>query len=138
MLLVRKQNRREEALLGPSELALPPHMLTAPPLQPRCRYGMSVIEQTLYTTTFTAVYSFIAALATNQLMPAMAFLVRHPDAALAVTAFGITSSAIQLCISHTIKRHGALVFALLMTTRQFFSVLVSSMVFGHALTLMQW
>jgi hypothetical protein len=44
----------------------------------------------------------------------------------------------QVCISHVLQQHGALVFALMMTTRQCASVLLSSLLFGHALTLSQW
>jgi adenosine 3'-phospho 5'-phosphosulfate transporter B2 len=54
-----------------------------------------------------------------------------------VLAFSLTSVAIQLAISYTIQRHGALVFALVMTTRQFFSVLLSCIIFRHALTAVQ-
>lgn len=46
--------------------------------------------------------------------------------------------AVQVCISHVLQQHGALVFALMMTTRQCASVLLSSLLFGHALTLSQW
>lgn len=47
-------------------------------------------------------------------------------------------TTLQVAISHVLAAHGALVFALMMTTRQCASVLLSSLLFGHALTLMQW
>jgi adenosine 3'-phospho 5'-phosphosulfate transporter B2 len=44
----------------------------------------------------------------------------------------------SLFISYTIKGFGALVFAIIMTTRQFLSILLSSLFFGAPLTLGQW
>ena len=44
----------------------------------------------------------------------------------------------QLLIVHTIRSFGALVFATIMTTRQFVSVLASCIIFGHPLSPGQW
>lgn len=44
----------------------------------------------------------------------------------------------QLCIVHTIRSFGALLFATVMTTRQFVSILLSCIVFWHPLSLLQW
>jgi hypothetical protein len=44
----------------------------------------------------------------------------------------------QLFISHTIKSFGALLFATVMTTRQFLSILLSCLLFAHPLTAGQW
>lgn len=44
----------------------------------------------------------------------------------------------SLFISYTIKSFGALMFATIMTTRQFLSILLSSFFFGSPLTGGQW
>jgi hypothetical protein len=44
----------------------------------------------------------------------------------------------QLIIVHTIRTFGAIVFATVMTTRQFVSILLSSIVFNHPLSPGQW
>ena len=44
----------------------------------------------------------------------------------------------QLFILHTIKTFGALIFAAVMTTRQFLSILVSSILFNNRLSEGQW
>ena len=44
----------------------------------------------------------------------------------------------QLFILHTIRCFGALLFAAVMTTRQFLSILVSSFLFGNPLSVGQW
>jgi adenosine 3'-phospho 5'-phosphosulfate transporter B2 len=44
----------------------------------------------------------------------------------------------SLFISFTIKTFGALIFATIMTTRQFLSILLSCFLFLHPLSLGQW
>ena len=44
----------------------------------------------------------------------------------------------QLFILQTIRCFGALLFAAVMTTRQFLSILVSSFLFGNPLSVGQW
>jgi len=56
----------------------------------------------------------------------------HPNTASFQHATG------SLCISYTIKTFGALTFATIMTTRQFLSILLSSLFFGSPLTPGQW
>ena len=43
-----------------------------------------------------------------------------------------------LFISYTIKTFGSLVFATIMTTRQFLSILLSCLLFAHPLSAGQW
>lgn len=95
-------------------------------------------SQVLYTTAFSTALSFIASLVTQQLQPSILFLMRNPDALVWIAALSLSSAAVQLLISYTIKRYGALVFAILMTTRQFFSILLSSFVFWTSLSWGQW
>jgi solute carrier family 35 (adenosine 3'-phospho 5'-phosphosulfate transporter), member B2 len=46
----------------------------------------------------------------------------------------ITSASGQLCIFYTIKQFGPIVFTVIMTTRQMFSICLSAMVFGHEIS----
>ncbi|GFR48853.1 hypothetical protein Agub_g10807 [Astrephomene gubernaculifera] len=101
-------------------------------------YAVNVCDQVLYTTCFSMLLSLVGCIATQQLVPALAFLARNPDAILWITALSVASAAVQLVISWTIKRYGAVVFATIMTTRQFFSILLSSVVFMTPLTAGQW
>jgi len=43
----------------------------------------------------------------------------------------ITSASGQLCIFYTIKEFGPIVFTIIMTTRQMFSICLSAIIFGH-------
>ncbi len=49
-----------------------------------------------------------------------------------------TGRAGQLFIMHTIRAYGALLFATVMNTRQFLSILLSCALFGHPLSHGQW
>jgi len=101
-------------------------------------YNMGICDQVLFTTAFSTALSFVAAVATGQLIPSIAFVMRHPEAMWWILGLSMASAAVQLVISFTIKRFGAVVFATVMTTRQFFSVLLSSVVFWTPLTSGQW
>jgi len=95
-------------------------------------------DQLLHTSACSAALSFAAAALCGQLFPALAFLRRHGDAALAVAGLSAASAAAQLLIGAVVRRHGALVFAQVMTSRQLASVLLSAAVYGHALQPVQW
>lgn len=95
-------------------------------------------DQLLHTSACSAALSLAAAALCGQLFPALAFLRRHGDAARAVAALSAASAAAQLLIGAVVRRHGALVFAQVMTSRQLASVLLSAAVYGHALHPAQW
>lgn len=46
----------------------------------------------------------------------------------------VASACGQLCIFYTIKEFGPIVFTIIMTTRQMFSICISAMVFGHQIS----
>lgn len=54
-----------------------------------------------------------------------------------IIVLSIAATIAQLFISHTIKTFGALLFATVMTTRQFLSILLSCFLFLHPLSLGQ-
>jgi adenosine 3'-phospho 5'-phosphosulfate transporter B2 len=95
-------------------------------------------DQLLYTSACSALLTLTATVLSGQLLPALAFLRRHNDAAWAVAGLSAASAATQLLIGAVVRRHGALVFAQMMTSRQLASVLLSAIVYGHALAPLQW
>lgn len=72
-----------------------------------------------------------------QLLPTVAFLFRHPDCFWNILVLSLAATVAQLFISYTIKTFGALLFATVMTTRQFLSILLSCFMFLHPLSLGQ-
>lgn len=59
------------------------------------------------------------------------FLKANPTALTYNIITAITSASGQLCIFYTIKEFGPIAFTVIMTTRQMFSICISSVVFGH-------
>jgi adenosine 3'-phospho 5'-phosphosulfate transporter B2 len=87
---------------------------------------------------FSAAFSTLGLLSAGQLGEAVAFVGRHPDALTSMLTLSAAATLGQLFISHTIKTFGALLFATVMTTRQFLSILLSCVIFAHPLSLGQW
>ena len=69
---------------------------------------------------------------------AIQFIKDHPEALNDVLILSAASTCGQLCILYTIREFGALLFATIMTTRQFLSILLSCVIFMHPLTALQW
>eukprot|EP00887_Chlorella_sp_A99_P007813 scaffold20.g7813.t1 len=101
-------------------------------------FQMTIHNQILYVTVCSAAFSALGLVARGQLLPALAFLAAHPEALRSILALSAASTCGQLFISHTIKSYGALIFATVMTTRQFLSILLSCLLFRHPLTPGQW
>jgi len=63
------------------------------------------------------------------------FLKVNPQALRYNIITAITSASGQLCIFYTIKEFGPIVFTIIMTTRQMFSICISAIVFGHVISM---
>jgi solute carrier family 35 (adenosine 3'-phospho 5'-phosphosulfate transporter), member B2 len=68
----------------------------------------------------------------------MAFILSDSSAFLHMTVLSITSATGQLFIFYTIKELGPVVFTIIMTTRQIFSLFVSCLLFQHPLSSTGW
>mmetsp|Transcript_20699 Transcript_20699/g.62393 ORF Transcript_20699/g.62393 Transcript_20699/m.62393 type:complete len:363 (-) Transcript_20699:293-1381(-) len=99
---------------------------------------MTIYNQSLYVTLCSAGLSLAGLLTSRQLLPAVAFVTRHPEAIVSIVALSLTATLGQLFITHTIRSHGALLFATVMTSRQFLSIILSCIVFRHPLSRGQW
>jgi len=95
---------------------------------------MSTYNQIFYVQGCSAIFSFSSLIAGNQLVPAIAFMSKHPEALGHALALSGAATTANLYISWTIKTFGALIFATIMTTRQFTSILLSCFLFNHPLT----
>jgi adenosine 3'-phospho 5'-phosphosulfate transporter B2 len=62
------------------------------------------------------------------------FLLANPIALRYNIITAITSASGQLAIFYTIKEFGPIVFTIIMTTRQMFSICISAVVFGHVIS----
>lgn len=101
-------------------------------------YNMTTYNQILYTTLCSAIISAFGLFSSGQLPLAMAFVAKHPEALSSIIWLSASATIGALFISYTIKTFGSLVFATIMTTRQFLSILLSCVMFAHPLSLGQW
>mmetsp|Transcript_4198 Transcript_4198/g.6194 ORF Transcript_4198/g.6194 Transcript_4198/m.6194 type:complete len:336 (+) Transcript_4198:407-1414(+) len=62
------------------------------------------------------------------------FLLANPTVLYYNIITAITSASGQLCIFYTIKEFGPIVFTIIMTTRQMFSIVLSSIIFKHVIS----
>ena len=71
-------------------------------------------------------------------MHAIGFVSKYPEVLTDILLFGIASAAGQNFIFLTLQQFGALTLATITTTRKFFTILFSVILFGHSLFLQQW
>jgi len=101
-------------------------------------HQMSMQNQIMFVTAFSALFSTFGLVSSGQLFQALSFVSRHPSGLGGMVALSLSTTVGQFFISYTIKNFGALVFATIMTTRQFLSILLSTILFLHPLSLGQW
>jgi solute carrier family 35 (adenosine 3'-phospho 5'-phosphosulfate transporter), member B2 len=101
-------------------------------------FEMDTSNQVLYTSLCSMGISCAVLLCTQEMWKALRFLLRHPHAAVYITAVSSVATIIQYFVAYTIKTYGALNFATLMTARQFLSVIASCVIFQHRFSLGQW
>jgi len=101
-------------------------------------YNMETYNQMLWVNFCSAVISSFWLFSDSSMGTAIQFIKDHPEALNDVLILSAASTCGQLCILYTIREFGALLFATIMTTRQFLSILLSCIIFMHPLTGMQW
>jgi len=101
-------------------------------------YKMDIGNQVLYTTLCSTFLSALGLIVFGKLRAALMFVQKYPEVWWWIIGISLASAAVQFLVTHTIKEYGALVFATVMTTRQWFSILLSCILFAHPLSLGQW
>lgn len=101
-------------------------------------YQMETYNQMLWVNFCSAVISSFWLFSDSSMGKAVAFIENHPESLTDVLVLSAASTCGQLCILYTIREFGALLFATIMTTRQFLSILLSCIIFMHPLTALQW
>jgi len=99
---------------------------------------VTISNQIMYCCMWSCLFALSVSMSNGQLWSACQFISEYPRCLLEILGLSVSAGAAQLFISFTIKKHGALAFATIMTTRQFFSILVSCAVFLNPLTGGQW
>jgi adenosine 3'-phospho 5'-phosphosulfate transporter B2 len=85
---------------------------------------------------FSILFTSISLLQTGSLFVCSKFIFANPEALMHVAVLSFTSATGQLFIFYTIKKFGPIIFTIIMTTRQMFSLVLSCMIYGHKLGFM--
>lgn len=102
------------------------------------KYDMTVYNQMLYINVSSASLSIAGLTVSGGLFSSMRFLRTYPRILPDIAMLSLSAVAGQFAITYTIQAFGALLYAGIMTTRQFCSVLASDIIFKHGLTMVQW
>jgi len=83
--------------------------------------------------TWAIIMTLFALVTSGELVATIKFLRLNPVAGIDNVTIAITSATGQLFIFYTIKTFGPVVFTIIMTTRQVFSIVLSCIIFGHSI-----
>eukprot|EP00262_Sarcandra_glabra_P005296 TRINITY_DN16711_c0_g2_i1.p1 TRINITY_DN16711_c0_g2~~TRINITY_DN16711_c0_g2_i1.p1 ORF type:complete len:339 (+),score=12.59 TRINITY_DN16711_c0_g2_i1:288-1304(+) len=97
-------------------------------------YEMEIHNQIFYTTLCSCVLSLSGLIVQGNLLLAIDFVYRHQECFFDVLLLSTVATASQFFISYTIRTFGALTFAIIMTTRQLVSIMLSCVWFAHPLS----
>lgn len=86
--------------------------------------------------SWAIIMTLFALVTSGEFLLTLRFLRLNPAAALDNVTIAITSATGQLFIFYTIKTFGPVVFTIIMTTRQVFSIVISVILFGHSITVL--
>lgn len=95
------------------------------------QYKVSSYQMMNGVNIFSCIFTLWTLIQRGTLMGCVEFTFKYPTFMWHSFWLSICSAVGQLFIFKTIEKYGALVFAIIMTTRQVLSIFVSAMVFGH-------
>jgi solute carrier family 35 (adenosine 3'-phospho 5'-phosphosulfate transporter), member B2 len=98
-------------------------------------YTMSSISLMFITNVYSCLFTFLSLIQHNELAESIEFLSNHSDISFHLFLLSLTSAIGQVFIFVTIQKFGALVFTLIMTTRQVLSILLSILIFQNSLSI---
>lgn len=96
--------------------------------------GVDQFQMMFAVNSWAIVMTLAALLSSGELWTTIDFFRLNPAAALDNLTIAVTSATGQLFIFYTIKTFGPVVFTIIMTTRQVFSIVLSTVIFGHTIT----
>lgn len=97
--------------------------------------GVDQFQMMWAVNSWAILMTLFALVTSGELLLTLRFLRDNPSAAIDNVTIAITSATGQLFIFYTIKTFGPVVFTIIMTTRQVFSIAISVILFGHSISL---
>lgn len=100
------------------------------------QYGIDQYQMMLGVNVWSMLMTGITLLQSGEGLTSFAFIMGDSKALLHMIILSITSATGQLFIFYTIKEFGPVIFTIMMTTRQIFSLVISCFLFSHPLHIM--
>ncbi|XP_014780800.1 solute carrier family 35 member B1 [Octopus bimaculoides] len=91
-----------------------------------------------FMNAFSVLWLLFGLIFTGEGIEFVSFTSRHPSVLLGIFAFGIASALGQTFIFLTVSKFGPLTCSILTTTRKFFTILTSVIIFQNPLSQRQW
>eukprot|EP00043_Microstomoeca_roanoka_P014038 m.138170 g.138170 ORF g.138170 m.138170 type:complete len:437 (+) comp15909_c4_seq3:137-1447(+) len=101
-------------------------------------FKMSSYQMMFGVNLFSCIFTLWSLIQHGTFFECVDFTLTHPDFLVQAVILSITSATGQMFIFYTLSTYGALVFAIIMTTRQVISIFVSALVFGHNFAAQAW
>ncbi|XP_053470362.1 adenosine 3'-phospho 5'-phosphosulfate transporter 1 [Ictalurus furcatus] len=98
------------------------------------RHKMSSVQMMFGVNLFSCLLTVGSLLETGALFDSLAFMGRHSEFAAHAALLSLCSACGQLFIFYTIAQFGAAIFTIIMTLRQAFAILLSCLLYGHAIS----
>ncbi|KAK2513381.1 Slc35b2 [Columba livia] len=97
-------------------------------------YKMSPVQMMFGVNVFSCLFTVGSLLEQGALLESVRFMARHSEFTAHAVLLSVCSACGQLFIFYTINQFGAAVFTIIMTLRQAFAILLSCLIYGHAVT----
>ncbi|KAM8844392.1 solute carrier family 35 member B1 isoform 2-T2 [Spinachia spinachia] len=104
----------------------------------RARFQTSANHMMLNINLWSTLVLGLAVLSTGEIWEFLSFTERHPSIIYNIVLFGLTSALGQTFIFMTVVYFGPLTCSIVTTTRKFFTILGSVILFGNVMSTMQW
>jgi len=101
-------------------------------------YESKPAHMMFWCNLLSALFLSFELLFTGHGMEGIRFCLQFPEVITDILGFGITSAIGQIFIYLTLFKFGSLTLSLVTTTRKFFTIVFSVILFGHKLSLGQW
>jgi len=97
------------------------------------RYSISFLNMMFFVNLISTILTLTSLIFNNTLFECLVFMKQHQIFTMHIFATSICSSIGQLFIFSTIEEFGPVIFTIIMTMRQAFSILLSCIFYGHQL-----
>ena len=101
-------------------------------------YSLTQFQMMLGVNVWSMLFTGVTLARSGEGMTSFAFIMTDSTALAHMTILSITSATGQIFIYYTIKEFGPVVFTIMMTTRQIFSLFLSCILFSHPLHIAGW